>query len=361
MRKFILALVILMSFCRIADAANWAFLRYREHATDCTSLTDGGYFDVCRQLSDNNWYACYPTTGGVNGTCTSPGEWQLIVANAGSWSVLDGNIYSTDYNANVGIGTNSPAHTLQVIGTIESNQEIQVNGDPLCRLSGTNCPSPIFFNPANYGTTTFGSGSAFDWTMYAGATSPILSFSNGMLQLKQSGFKVYGTTSGILFGNGMYIRGNQSRKVCLGSSTATNNEIVCADNDTVPDVITMSTPTNVGYVNLDTIGVKTTSNSNAFGNVSIGTFNAGSSVATIAGNVSIGTSNFNKAAPTNGMLVQGNVGIGTTTVLKEFQVHGDAYFSKTSTKIYTTKPDGSCCYISADNSNALTCTSAACP
>ena len=345
MRKIILAFLMLIIYPSLANSADFAFLRYREHATDCKSLVDGGYFDVCRQLSDNTWYACYPTTGGVNGTCLTSGEWQLISANAGVWSVLSGNIYNTDFNSKVGIGTSSPTTELEVNGTMNSTQQITVNGDPVCRLSGTGCPSPIFFDPNNYGTVNaWGTGSAFDWTFASGTTDPKFSFADSLISLHDSAFRIYGTTSRIKFGNSMFISGNVSRKMCWSSLSGTHNEDLCWDNDSVNNTWTVSSNTGVTSIAFDLIGIKTDATNNNFGAVSIGTLGTGANIATITGGVSIGTANFNKVAPTNGLVSQGNIYINTaggSTVYK--------------------KPDGTCCAVSPDNSNNLACTTVTCP
>jgi hypothetical protein len=346
MKKILLTMLLALSIMIPIHASadqQFFFLRYREHATDCKSLVDGGYYDICRQLSDNNWYACYPTAG-VNGTCTTPGEWQLIVANAGTWGIFNGNTYTTDFNSNVGIGTNTPSDKLQVIGVISSNQDITVDGDSVCRKSGANCPTPIFFDPANYGPAQFGSGSTYDWTHNSGATKPIMRFSDGLISFVNSGLKVFGTVSGVKFGNKMFLRGNTGRKICLGSTEGTYNNSVCADNDTYNHKIYVTSDNGVTSIDTDLIAIKNTSTINNFGGVTIGTAGTGASVATITGNVAIGTSNFNTVAPANGVVSQGDIYVNTI---------GKGFVYK--------KPDGSCCRSTADNSNNLTCAAITCP
>jgi hypothetical protein len=69
----------------------------------------------------------------------------------------------------------------------------------------------------------------------------------------------------------------------------------------------------------NTINSLTVLSSNGF--VGIGTSNPGSRLS-VAGGQTIGTSYSNLAAPTNGMLVQGNVGIGTTSPVSTLDVNG---------------------------------------
>lgn len=324
MLKLALSLILLLFSAQSVDAAQYYFLRYREHATDCKSLTDGGYYDICRQLSDNNWYSCRPDTGGVNGTCSTSGEWKLIVSDSGInlWqATATGDMRTSDLNSNVGIGTDSPMHRVEVKGTVEAD-ELQVNGDPACRLSGANCPAPIFFNPNSYGPVdAWGNGTAYDWVFNAGAITPILSFSSGLVELKQAGFKVYGTTSGMKMGNNMFIHGVNPRELEIGSTGGTYNHNLIINND-IKSTKILFTSDSATALDFDLLGVQNTVTNNNFGAVSVGTAGTGSSVATVTGNVSIGTSYFNKVVPTNGMGVQGNVGIGTYTPSDVLEVKG---------------------------------------
>lgn len=50
-------------------AATW-----RNHATDCTSLTDGKYTHICYEEDSNRYFQCNPT----DTTCDTAGEWKLI-------------------------------------------------------------------------------------------------------------------------------------------------------------------------------------------------------------------------------------------------------------------------------------------
>ena len=58
-----------------AKAASYKTVTYREHATDCTSLTAGKSGHYCWELDSNVIYKCIPSVG----ACDTPGEW--IVAD----------------------------------------------------------------------------------------------------------------------------------------------------------------------------------------------------------------------------------------------------------------------------------------
>lgn len=58
----------------------------------------------------------------------------------------------------------------------------------------------------------------------------------------------------------------------------------------------------------------------------------------------------------------GNVGFGTSSPAVQLEVKGgDFYVNTTAAKIHLREPDGTCCYLSASNAEALTCTSETCP
>lgn len=347
MLKAILSILLLITGVSVADAQQFYFMRYREHATNCKGLTDGGYYDMCRQLSDNNWYSCRPDDG-VNGVCDTAGEWKLIVSDSGInlWQTTEsGDMRSSDLNANVGIGTGTPLHRLDVKGVINADQDIRVDDDPVCRTSGAGCPAPIFFNPNNYGNVdAWGSGTSYEWKFNAGLINPILTFSSGLVELKQAGLKVYGTTSGIVFGNHMYIRGTDPRQMVWGSTGGTYNNNLIWNNDAANHQWLVTSSNGTTSINFDLIGLKNTSTINTFGAISVGTSGIGANVITATGGISIGTGNFNNVAPLNGVLSQ-----------------GDVYINDNSKGTVHKKPNGTCCRVTVDNSNVMTCTTITCP
>lgn len=168
------------------------------------------------------------------------------------------------------------------------------------------------FDPADHGDTTWGDGNTFDWTFDSGVTDPVFAFTSGAVDLDNASLTIHGTTSQVKFSNNMYINGDTSRKIKIGSTGGSNNEDLLIDNDTTANVISVTTDTGVTKIDLSTIGLLNTSTLNSFTNLSIGTAGAPGSGISVASNVSVGTAYaVAHAAPTNGLIVQGNVGIAT--------------------------------------------------
>lgn len=74
-----LSLVILAALCfGLASEATAGFYtwRYREHATDCTALTDGKNTDLCYEIDSDTLYKCEPTAGDCSGA-----EWKTLTSS----------------------------------------------------------------------------------------------------------------------------------------------------------------------------------------------------------------------------------------------------------------------------------------
>jgi hypothetical protein len=74
MKRIILGLILTCIFSSQSFADTFYFYRYREHATDCTALTDGKDKDLCYEIDANTFYKCEPTSG----DCDTPSEWKHI-------------------------------------------------------------------------------------------------------------------------------------------------------------------------------------------------------------------------------------------------------------------------------------------
>jgi len=72
--KSIIILILLSFFSMEVYAQTFFSWRYREDATDCTSLTDGKQRDLCYELDDDTLYKCDPTAG----DCDTAGEWKAV-------------------------------------------------------------------------------------------------------------------------------------------------------------------------------------------------------------------------------------------------------------------------------------------
>lgn len=266
-----------------------------------------------------------------------------------SWQHDTGKVTTTVLSDNVGVGTRYPRQLLDVNGTVVVSDNLgigtfsptanldvfdgiaklppltTVNSQYVCLEDGTNCPPAVFFDPADYGTATFGSGTSYIWTMNAGATDPTFSFSSGTVDLNNASFTIHGTDSQIKFANNKYVNGDTARNLKIGSTDGTNNEDLLLDNDTTANTIAVTSTTGVTKVDFGTIGLRNTSSLNSAGNLSVGTSGTPASPLSVAGGVSIGTGYaVAHGAPLQGMAVQGNVGIGTWLAPHTLEVVGTA-------------------------------------
>lgn len=281
-------------------------------------LTNNGYFYLPAKGSygtaeRNYWFTVLNQTDNVlKGVLAAIAELQANGGSGGSsssdeWDNDGTNIFNNTSFGNVGIGTTNPDVALDVAGIINADLGIKVNGIDVCLSNGTNCALAISFDPTDYGTIAWGAGSSFVWTMNAGATDPAFSFASGSTTLDNSSLTVNGATSQLTFGgNNMFINGDTPRKIKIGSTGGTNNEDIRIDNDSTANTIALDSTTGV-----------TTLSAPDFTFVTGGLKSATS--------LNIGASYYSaKTPPTNGAIIQGNVGIGTWLPSTNFQVVGNA-------------------------------------
>lgn len=74
MKKLLVMLMALLLIPASVSAQTYYSWRYREHATDCTSLTDGVDQDICYEIDDQTIYKCEQSVG----KCDTSGEWKLL-------------------------------------------------------------------------------------------------------------------------------------------------------------------------------------------------------------------------------------------------------------------------------------------
>jgi len=191
------------------------------------------------------------------------------------------------HGGNVGIGTASAAAKLEVYGVVRITES--ASGSILQMQAGT---------------------SALDFasTFYGGAYRPF-TFTNGgseRLRIQSDGNVGIGTT-------------NPTNRLHVYSS---NNELVFIRGTTAGAWVNIQSSTsNLWSIGADGVNgfsvYNRTSNGYALivtngGNLGIGNITTASNKLHVNGSTSIG-SNYNTAAPTNGLIVEGNVGIGMTT------------------------------------------------
>lgn len=111
-KRLMIILILLMGISPIVFAQQYLW-RYRTHANDCPSLTDGKVTDLCYEQDDQTLYKCVPTTG----DCDTAAEWKLDKSGVASSGWVDGgtNVYNSTTTDTVGIGTTNASGSLEIV------------------------------------------------------------------------------------------------------------------------------------------------------------------------------------------------------------------------------------------------------
>lgn len=223
---------------------------------------------------------------GTGSGSTTPGGGLNAIAYNSPIGTFAGTENKLSFNGtNVGIGTTNGRSLLEVQGTVTTNAfQVTVAGNVGV---GTNSPSSAFYvNTGNGGGMAINEGAAqpMAFIRNASATSyNLISFSNSSANTNNTSILGGGTNDPYLYlnansGGGVYIRPN-------GSAT-------------VLDVFNSS----------GNLGVGTVSNANTI---------------SVNGNLSVGSSaNVGVAGTTNGLYVQGNIGIASLTPGQKLDIQG---------------------------------------
>lgn len=139
MKRLVYFLIFLMVLSGILMSSAFAeqFFFWRERrASDCTSLTDGKYYDLCRNtVAPYNIYHCKNSLG-----CSTPSDWALssgtpagsnkqIQFNNNGAAGAHPNFTIDNSTGKVSIGTFTPTEMLTVKGNIETDGSVTSTGN----------------------------------------------------------------------------------------------------------------------------------------------------------------------------------------------------------------------------------------
>lgn len=311
------------------------------------------------------------------GTGTTTAEAGGLFFYDGSTFVQDsGNLYWDTANNRLGVGTSSPNESLHVVGNIKMDSNLGVI------LDGQDRPLITrgfdVFTSGNYngvgrwgvfmepGTLTFGvpnlSGKNFQFARYDADSSinEVVMFINengdvnvGTTTLASARVSIQATsttdilnlfeTDGIevltVLESGNVGIGTSSpwQKLSVSGSGEQNMVIHSTDTSAVGAYLTNSVSSWQMYNAGGNGGLRFNNGSdrlNIFsnGNVSIGSQNAGSRLA-VEGNATIGAGYDTVSAPVNGLLVEGTIGIGSTSPSQKLSIEGAIGLSSTTPSV----------------------------
>lgn len=133
----ILFLIVFLLVTNNVDAQQFLW-RYRTHATDCTSLTDGKTTDLCYEQDAQTLYKCVPTSGDCSGS-----EWKLAAGGLASSDINTSAEIAAIVSDETGTGSlvfsNSPVFTTPNIGSATGSVSGNAGTATALAANGTNC------------------------------------------------------------------------------------------------------------------------------------------------------------------------------------------------------------------------------
>jgi|GEM_PF-3400046 len=238
------------------------------------------------------------------------------IANAGGWTDGGTNVYTSTTTDNVGIGTTTPTSTLEIVKTAAGTAPLMV--------SSTATSDGNMFIVSSSGNVGIGT------TNNDFAALSVMSGNVGIGTWKPSQARL--TVQGVVGINSFAVQGVSGSNTIINEygqvaiRTATSGEFNMAGrayfydagSGNYENVLMTFAPTASQTGHLIQIGANNGSSNvfTAFGNLGLGTINPLNRLV-VNGGVGIGTlstsSFINNAAPAGGLIVENNVGIGTTT------------------------------------------------
>ena len=228
----------------------------------------------------------------------------------GGWTTTGSNTYTSASSANVGIGTATPQAALVVtdgnvgIGTWSTVNTLDLNGNAAVgSYAGINAaPAQGLIVSGSLGIGTFAPSGILQVGSYATGNG-IRPTYTGSIVIPANG--TFSPSTPV--NTGIEFIGNT-----VGSGSGIRMVTDDLLNGSVPLLI-QSRNNSTSWTNVMSIGA------NNAGNVGIGTFGALSTLV-VSGNEAIGSAYVANTAPANGLIVQGNVGVGTITPQAGFVV-----------------------------------------
>lgn len=293
-------LILILIFCLFTSSV-WA-----------GDLTDNGYFYLPAKGSygtaeRNYWLTILRQTDVIiKGMSDAIADLQANGGGGGGtgdseeWDNDGSVIYSSSNFGNIGIGTSKPQYALDVSGSINGSA-VKVNGTDVC-LYGTDCGYASAGGWSDAGTSVYLTTTSDN--VGIGTTNPA-----GKLHVSGGALVIEGAFSGMEMAYGQRIVGDTSRKISFVDTTGTYNEDLRVDIDTTSNTAAWDSTTGITTWSAPdftfvTGGLKSATN-----------LNVGSSYSSV------------QTAPTNGAIIQGNVGIGTFTPAQALHIIGNARIS----------------------------------
>lgn len=303
----------------------------------------------------------------LDGTTATNGG---IVFGNGTYLTQDAtNFFWDDTNNKLGVGTTTPSGLIHVLGTSEQMRlgydasnytSLIVTSDGTLTFydTGNNILSMSDVN-ANFAVpTTFSAAGdvdiAYDLIFSNQNIADINSYgplsinSGESFENNNLTLKTYGTGDLVadLTGTGKFILNGTDSSIIFDTRTATDTDFwmgitedAGGDDD---DYFSIGEGIGIGTSHYFTI--------NTSGNVGVGTTVPTKGKLNILGSLAIGSTAYTEtagAAPSNGLIVEGNVGIGTTSPSQKFQVLGNMMLSATTPTVFF----GNDSYIELNSSN----------
>ncbi len=236
-----------------------------------------------------------------------------------------------DTSGNIGIGTTAPGFKLDVVGS----GKFTTTAAAATYSSSTGTSSIYNFFQNSGGSFYIGQESSTGGSVFPGSSA-------------YAGIIGTGGARSLQFGTNNAIKATLDSSGNLGIGTTAPNYKLNVLTDTADDGITLRNSTNdmvrifknstndagrIVLLNGGSQKISFTSNGSSFinpnsGGLSIGNSNTPGSKLDVSGNLTVGSTFAGVAAPTNGAIIEGNVGIGTTAPTAKLDIRGTSDISQ---------------------------------